>query len=132
MKKVTIKKVLFVCIENSCRSQLAEAITNHFFSNKLEAFSAGSNPSKKINPKAISSLKRIQIIHFGYNKTIDEMINKSYDFVVGMGCGDRCPIIPGAKKLEWDIPDPKTFDNIEFDNVRDLIKDKIISDLILL
>lgn len=55
MNNVEIKKVLFVCVENSCRSQLAEAISNHLFSNHLKAFSAGSRPSGKVNPKAIAS-----------------------------------------------------------------------------
>ena len=130
MNNQSIRKVLFVCVENACRSQLAESISNHFFSNQLRAYSAGSKPSTKVNSKAIASLKKINIRHSGHTKKIEDVDNKSYDFVVGMGCGDRCPIIPGAKKLEWDIPDPKTFDDIEFDNVRDLIKDKIISDLI--
>ena len=53
------------------------------------------------------------------------MENESYDCVVGMGCGDTCPAIPGAKKFEWDIPDPKLLNNEEFDKVRDLIKKKI-------
>ena len=73
MNNVKIKRVLFVCVENSCRSQLAEAISNHLFSNYLKAFSAGSRPSGKVNPKAIASLKGIGIEHKGKSKSIDEV-----------------------------------------------------------
>ena len=130
MNNQLIRKVLFVCIENSCRSQLAESISNHFYSNQLKAYSAGSRPVSKVNPKAISSLKRINIIHSGHTKEVKELDNRSYDFVVAMGCGDKCPIIPNSKILEWDIPDPKSFDHVEFDKIRDLIKKNIISDLV--
>ena len=89
MNNVKIKRVLFVCVENSCRSQLAEAISNHLFSNHLKAFSTGSRPSGKVNPKAIASLKGIGIEHKGKSKSIDEVKGSDFDFVVGMGCGDE-------------------------------------------
>ena len=130
MNKVEIKRVLFVCVENSCRSQLAEAISNHLFSNHLKAFSAGSKPSGKVNPKAIASLKRIGIEHKGKSKSIDEVKGSDFDFVVGMGCGDECPNIPGSKRIEWNIPDPKKYEAKEFNGIRDQIKEKIISDLL--
>ena len=57
-----VKTVLFVCVENACRSQLAEAISNHFFPDQLKAFSAGSNPAKEVNPKAIRSLNSMGIV----------------------------------------------------------------------
>ena len=130
MNNVKIKRVLFVCVENSCRSQLAEAISNHLFSNHLKAFSAGSKPSGKVNPKAIASLKGVGIEHKGKSKSIDEVKGSDFDFVVGMGCGDECPNIPGSKRIEWNIPDPKEFDSEKFDKIRDLIKEKIVSDLL--
>ena len=124
------KKVLFVCIENACRSQLAEAISNHLFSNHLKAFSAGSHPGKDVPPKAIKSLREIGIIHIGKNKSIDDFLDSKFDYVIGMGCGDKCPIIPGSKILNWDIPDPKNFKQKDFNKIRNLIKKKIISHLI--
>ena len=130
MNNVEIKRVLFVCVENSCRSQLAEAISNHLFSNHLKAFSAGSRPSERVNPKAITSLKGIGIEHKGKSKSVDEIKGSDFDFVVGMGCGDECPNIPGSKRIEWNIPDPKEFDSEKFDEIRDLIKEKIVSDLL--
>ena len=130
MNDVNINKVLFVCVENSCRSQLAEAISNHLFSNHLKAFSAGSKPSGKINPKAIASLKAIGIEHKGKSKSVNEVKDSDFDFVVGMGCGDKCPVIPGSKRIEWNFPDPKKYGAKKFNEVRDQIKEKIISDLL--
>ena len=130
MNDVKIKKVLFVCVENSCRSQLAEAISNHLFSNHLKAFSAGSKPSGKVNPKAIASLKAIGIEHKGKSKSVNEVKGSDFDFLVGMGCGDECPVIPGSKRIEWNFPDPKKYGAKKFNEVRDQIKEKIISDLL--
>ena len=123
-------KVLFLCVENSCRSQMAEAICNNFFSDKLKAYSAGSHPVEKINIKAQESLLRIDINHLGSPKIIDTFKNHDLDFIVTMGCGDVCPFIPKIKKIDWQIPDPKLFENEEFDQIRNLIKSKIISEFI--
>ena len=125
-----VKTVLFVCVENACRSQLAEAISNHFFPDRLKAFSAGSSPGKKVNPKAIRSLNSMGINHKGKTKSISQVEEKKYDYIVGMGCGDACPIIPGAQTLEWSIPDPKLFESKKFNKVRDMIKEKIESELL--
>ena len=125
-----VKTVLFVCVENACRSQLAEAISNHFFPDRLKAFSAGSSPGKEVNPKAIRSLSSIGIAHKGKTKSINQVEGKKYDYIIGMGCGDACPIIPGAQILEWSIPDPKLFESKKFNKVRDMIKEKIESELL--
>ena len=125
-----VKTVLFVCVENACRSQLAEAISNHFFSDQLKAFSAGSIPGEEVNPKAIRSLNSMGINHKGKTKSISQVEEKKYDYIVGMGCGDACPIIPGAQILEWSIPDPKLFESKKFNRVRDMIKEKIESELL--
>ena len=130
MNSKKVKKVLFVCVENACRSQLAEAISNHFFPHQLKAFSAGSSPSKEINPKAIRSLKKMGVVHEGKTKSIGQLEGKQYDYIVGMGCGDACPTIPGAQILEWSIPDPKLFESKQFNKIRDMIKQKIESELL--
>ena len=125
-----VKTVLFVCVENACRSQLAEAISNHFFPDRLKAFSAGSSPGKKINPKAIRSLNSMGINHKGKTKSISQVEGEKYDYIIGMGCGDACPIIREAQILEWSIPDPKLFESKKFNKVRDMIKEKIESELL--
>ena len=130
MNSKKVKKVLFVCVENACRSQLAEAISNHFFPHQLKAFSAGSSPGKEVNPKAIRSLKKMGVVHEWKTKSISQAEGKEYDYIVGMGCGDACPTIPGAQILEWSIPDPKFFESKQFNKIRDMIKQKIESELL--
>ena len=96
----------------------------------MKAFSAGSKPSGKVNQKAIASLKAIGIEHKGKSKSVNEVKGSDFDFLVGMGCGDECPVIPGSKRIEWNFPDPKKYGAKKFNEVRDQIKEKIISDLL--
>ena len=120
------KKILFVCIENSNRSQMAEAFA-HLLDKNVEAYSAGSKPSGIINPKAIASMKQI-----GYDlskhesKSLDSVKRYApFDAVVTMGCGDACPWMPAKTFVDWNIPDPKNMDDLAFNQVRDDIKDKV-------
>lgn len=119
--------ILFVCIENSNRSQMAQAFAKIHGAGKVEAFSAGSNPSGKINPKAIEAMHEI-----GYpledhtSKSLDEIPQIQWDYLIGMGCGDKCPFVPTKNRVEWDIPDPKNMDKDQFRNIRDLIEQKVI------
>ena len=121
------KKLLFVCIENSNRSQMSQAFTIINGGNKYEAFSAGSKPSGVVNPKAIAAMKEL-----GYDlsshdsKSLDEV--KAYapfDVVVTMGCGDACPWMPAKIFVDWVIPDPKHMAPKEFNEVRDFIEGKV-------
>ena len=120
------KRVLFVCIENSNRSQMAEAFAR-LLDNGIEAFSAGSKPSGKINPKAVASMMQV-----GYDlskhesKSLDDVKGYApFDAVVTMGCGDACPWMPAKKFVDWNIPDPKNMDELAFNKVRDQIKAKV-------
>ena len=121
MKK---KLVLFVCIENSCRSQMAEAFARHLAEDVIEAYSAGSHPSGQINPKALQSMSNL-----GYDlgqhrsKSLAEIHYKEFDYVISMGCGDDCPFIPAVHHEDWEIPDPKNMPLEEFRDVRDQIRD---------
>ncbi len=121
------KKVLFVCIENSNRSQMSQAFAIMHGGENLEAYSAGSNPSGVVNPKAIAAMAEL-----GYDlsqhdsKSLDEV--KAYapfDAVVTMGCGDACPWMPAKQFVDWQIPDPKHMEPAEFNQVRDLIETKV-------
>ena len=120
------KKVLFVCIENSNRSQMAEAFAR-MLDKDIEAYSAGSQPSGKINPKAMVSMKQV-----GYDLSKHESKSLAnvekyapFDAVVTMGCGDACPWMPANKFVDWNIPDPKNMDEQEFNMVRDDIRGKV-------
>lgn len=123
-----MKKVLFVCVENSCRSQMAEAFAKIYGKDVIESYSAGSRASGKVNEKAIKSMQEI-----GYDldahksKSLNVIPDIEYDFAITMGCGDECPYITAKQRLDWGIPDPKNMNNQEFNKVRDLIKEKILS-----
>jgi len=119
-----MKKILFVCIENSNRSQMAQAFAKM---QGVEAYSAGSKPSGIVNPKAIAAMKEL-----GYDlsahesKSLDEVKEYApFDAVVTMGCGDACPWMPARQHIDWQIPDPRNMDPTEFNEVRDLIQQKV-------
>jgi len=121
------KKILFVCIENANRSQMAEAFAKMLGGNEVESYSAGSNPSGKINPKAIHAMKEL-----GYDlssqksKSLEEVKQFApFDAVVTMGCGDACPWMPAKKFIDWEIPDPKEMNEDDFREVRDLVKNRV-------
>ncbi|GAB2837991.1 arsenate reductase ArsC [Ferruginibacter profundus] len=124
MKK---KKLLFVCIENSNRSQMSQAFAKIIGGENVEAYSAGSKPSGIVNPKAIAAMKEL-----GYDlsthdsKSLDEVkAFAPFDAVVTMGCGDACPWMPAKQFIDWQIPDPKHMEPAAFNEVRDFIKGKV-------
>jgi protein-tyrosine-phosphatase len=121
------KKILFVCIENSNRSQMSQAFAKLLGGSSIKAYSAGSRPAGRINQKAILALKE-----FGYDlkthrsKSLEEVKEYApFDVVVTMGCGDACPWMPASQFIEWDIPDPRDMNEGDFLKVRDLIKEKV-------
>ena len=119
-------KILFVCIENSNRSQMAEAFAR-MVGDDVQVYSAGSQPSGKINMKAVAAMKELGYdLTKHHSKSLNE-INQfaPFDVVVTMGCGDACPWMPAKKFIDWEIPDPKEMDESNFRRVRDLIKDKV-------
>lgn len=122
----TMKRLLFVCIENSCRSQIAEAFARKHGGEKVEAYSAGARPSGKINPMAIESMREV-----GYDltahasKSLGEIPDLEYDAVITMGCGDACPFVRGKIHEDWGLPDPKDLPPEAFREVRDRIEEKV-------
>ncbi len=122
------KKILFVCVENSCRSQMAEAFANFYGANSIKAYSAGSNPSGKINPDAIKVMQEGGIDISGQgSKGFKDLLEKEFDYVVTMGCHDVCPFFPAKKSVEWDIDDPKGKSLYFFRQVREKIREKVKS-----
>ncbi len=122
----SVKRVLFVCVENSNRSQMAEAFARVLGGSAVEAYSAGSNPSGVINPKAIEAMREL-----GYDlsthgsKSLDELPNVEFDFVATMGCGDKCPFILARKRTDWALPDPKHMAPEEYRAVRSQIREQV-------
>ena len=123
------KKILFVCVENSNRSQMSQAFATMLGGEQVEAYSAGSRPSGKINPKAIAAMKELGYDLSGHaSKSLDEVKSFApFDVVVTMGCGDACPWMPAKQFVDWQIPDPRNMEPGEFAKVRDLIKEKVDS-----
>jgi arsenate reductase len=121
------KKILFVCIENSNRSQMSEAFARIHGGNDVEPFSSGSKPSGKINPKAIASMKELGYdLSSHHSKSLEEVKQFApFDAVVTMGCGDACPWMPAKKFIDWQIPDPKEMNEDDFRKVRNLIEEKV-------
>ena len=123
------KKLLFVCVENSNRSQMSQAFARMLGGDRVEAYSAGSRPSGKINPKAIAAMSELGYDLGSHNsKSLDEVKEYApFDVVVTMGCGDACPWMPSKQFVDWQIPDPRNMEPGDFREVRDLIKSKVDS-----
>jgi arsenate reductase len=122
------KKLLFVCIENSNRSQMAQAFAIIKGKENIEAYSAGSKPSGIVNPKAIAAMKELG---YDLSKHDSKSLNEveafaPFDVVVTMGCGDACPWMPAKQFIDWQIPDPRNMEKDDFNKVRDFIEGKVV------
>lgn len=119
-------RVLFVCVENSNRSQMAEAFAHLRGGADLEAYSAGSRPSGVINPKAVRFMREL-----GYDlaqhrsKSLEDIDGLEFDAVITMGCGDSCPWVPAKLREDWALPDPKNMDDDGYRAVRDDIAGRV-------
>jgi len=121
-----VKNVLFVCMENSCRSQMAEAFAHLYGQDIIKPYSSGSRPSGTVHPKAVEAMRET-----GYDlsvhvpKPLDVIPDIEYDLVITMGCGDACPSVRAIERRDWPIPDPKEMDAEDFAKVRDQIAEKV-------
>lgn len=127
------RRVIFVCVENSNRSQMAEAFARIHGGDSVEAFSSGSRPSGRVNPKAVQAMREV-----GYDLTthtskgLDGFNGQEFDAAVTMGCGDECPLVLARLRVDWQIPDPKELPHDQFNEVRDLIERKVMELLAVL
>jgi len=123
---ISAKRVLFVCVENANRSQMAEAFAKRHGQGKIEAYSAGSRPSGRVNPRAIEFMREVGYdLSTQQSKGLTNLPDVEFDVVVTMGCGDECPIVRAKRREDWNIPDPKDLPPEEFRTVRDLIEKKV-------
>jgi arsenate reductase (thioredoxin) len=119
-------RAIFVCVENSNRSQMAEAFARIHGGDRVEAFSSGSRPSGRVNPKAVEAMKLIGYdLTTHHSKGLDEFNGQAFDAAVTMGCGDECPLVLAKQRVDWQIPDPKEMPPEKFNEVRDLIERKV-------
>ncbi len=119
-------RILFVCVENSNRSQMAQAFATILGGPRVESLSAGSRPSGQVNPKAIAAMAEL-----GYDLTahtskgLESFNGQHMDAAVTMGCGDACPLVNAPRRYDWQIPDPRDMPPSEFNKVRDMIREKV-------
>lgn len=120
------KKVLFVCVENARRSQMAEGFAEVLGRGRVEVYSAGSRPSSTVDPLVIEVMKEkgINLTH-KRPKGLNNLPPIEMDYLITMGCEETCPTIPAKKIIEWEIPDPKGRSTDLFRKVRDIIEDKV-------
>ena len=121
-------KLLFVCVENSCRSQMAEGFARLHGAGQIEAYSAGSRPSGKVNETAVAVMKEKAVdLSVQRSKGLPDLPSGKWDAVVTMGCGDACPSLPAVRRLDWALPDPKHMPLDEFRRVRDDIEARVVA-----
>ncbi|MEN2998743.1 MAG: arsenate reductase ArsC [Brevinematia bacterium] len=118
--------VLFLCVENAGRSQMAEAFARELGGDIINPYSAGSRPANEINPTVVKCMEEVGIkIQNRKPKGFDELDIKVFDFVVNMGCGDDCPFYPSRAYVSWDVPDPKGKSVEEVRVIREIIREKV-------
>lgn len=120
-------RILFACVENSNRSQMAEAFARMHGADAVEAHSAGSRPSGQINPRAVASMR-----DKGYDLTQHtskglDAVAGPFDYVITMGCGEECPFVAARRREDWALPDPKDLPPDAFDAVRDEIERRVLA-----
>jgi arsenate reductase len=122
--------VLFVCTHNAGRSQLAAALLDHQAAGRVRVTSAGSQPASQLNPAVVQAVAELGLdISHEFPKPLTTGRVQAADIVVTMGCGDACPIYPGRRYLDWDLPDPAGLDIEAVRPIRDEISQRV-SDLL--
>ena len=125
MKKGKIK-IVFICVENARRSQMAQGFAEVFGGEKVEVYSAGSIPSSQIDPIVIEVMKEKGIdLTAKQPKGLNDLPLIEMDYLITMGCEETCPAVPTKKIIEWEIPDPKGKSIDIVRNVRDMVEDKV-------
>lgn len=119
-------RILFVCVENACRSQMAEAFARELGGPGVEARSAGSRPSGRVHPTAVEVMAERGIDLTDHrSEGVEAVLGKPFDLVVSMGCGDACPRVRADRRLEWDVEDPAGGPREKFVSVRDEIERRV-------
>ncbi|MFD9219507.1 arsenate reductase ArsC [Streptomyces sp. NPDC060064] len=121
-----VTSVLFVCVHNAGRSQMAAGFLSHLAGDRVEVRSAGSLPAQQVNPAAVEAMKEVGVdISAQQPKVLTTEAVKASDYVITMGCGDACPIFPGKKYLDWALEDPAGKGVESVRPIRDEIKNRI-------
>jgi protein-tyrosine-phosphatase len=121
-----LPEVLFVCVHNAGRSQMAAALLDHRAEGRVRVRSAGTAPAAEINPSVVAAMAEVGIdVTKAIPKRLTDEMAREADVVVLMGCGDACPVYPGKRYLDWDLPDPAGKDVEEVRPIRDEIDRRV-------
>lgn len=119
-------EVLFVCVQNAGRSQMAAALMDHFAGGRVNVRSAGSAPGEEINPNVVMAMAELGLdLSKEFPKPMTDEVVKAADAVITMGCGDACPIYPGKRYEDWDVDDPAEADLEGVRRIRDEIAERV-------
>jgi len=118
--------VLFLCVHNAGRSQMAAGWLDHLAADRVDVFSGGSEPAGTVNPAAVEAMAEVGIdIGTEFPKPWTDEIIRAADVVITMGCRDACPVIPGKRYIDWDLRDPKDLTLDDVRSIRDDIQGRI-------
>jgi arsenate reductase len=121
-----VPEVLFVCVQNAGRSQMAAALMDHYAEGRVHVRSAGSEPADQINPNAVTAMEELGIdLSKEFPKPMTDEVVKAADAVITMGCGDACPIYPGKRYEDWEVDDPADEDLEGVRRIRDQISGRV-------
>jgi arsenate reductase (thioredoxin) len=119
-------EVLFVCVHNAGRSQMAAALLDHYAEGRVHVRSAGSAPANEINPDVIAAMSELGLdVSKEFPKPITDEVVQAADAVITMGCGDACPIYPGKRYEDWQVDDPAETDLDGVRHIRDDIGERV-------
>lgn len=121
-----IPEVLFICTHNAGRSQMAAALLDHDAAGRVRVTSAGSQPADQLNPAVVQAMAEVGLdISREFPKRLTNDKVQAADIVITMGCGDACPVYPGKRYLDWDLPDPAGLSLAEVRPIRDEIQRRV-------
>lgn len=126
MAAAPLASVLFVCVHNAGRSQMAAGFLDHLAGDRIEVRSAGSVPGDRVNPAAVDAMKEVGVdIAAQRPKILTTEAVQASDYVITMGCGDACPVFPGKKYLDWALEDPAGQGLASVRPIRDEIRSRV-------
>jgi arsenate reductase (thioredoxin) len=124
----SMPEVLFVCVHNAGRSQMAAALLDHLGGGSIEVRSAGSEPADRVNPVVVAAMEEIGLdVSREFPKPLTGDAVQAADVVITMGCGDACPIYPGKRYEDWELDDPAQADLDGVRRIRDEIAERVRS-----
>jgi arsenate reductase (thioredoxin) len=119
-------EILFLCVHNAGRSQIAAAFAREVGRGRIVVHSAGSDPGETLNPAVVEAMKEVDLDISGESpKRLTDAMGRRADVIVTMGCGDACPVYPGKRYVDWDLEDPKGKDLATVRLIRDEIRGRV-------